>query len=133
MTKDPIKGILLTDAIAEAAKSNKPLTDDEGSKFDRDHSDFLLSMPSFENLCEADPGRGTPSPVPSSKAHQAETAMRKRFPFRPRTTPAAGLHAPSLHSCPSHNNEPGDPWEASADPRRPWQQRQTRGRTSARS
>jgi hypothetical protein len=132
-TEDPIKGILLTDAIAEAAKSNEPLADDEGSKFDGDHSDFLLSMPSFENLREADPGCGTPSPAPSSKARQAKTATRKRFPFRPRTTPAAGIHAPSLHSCPSLDNEPGDPWEASADPCRPRQQRQTRGRTSARS
>ena len=111
-TNDPIEGILLADAIAEAAKSNEPLTDDEGSEFGGDHSDFLLSMPSFENRREADPGRVTSSPVPSSKARQAETAARKRFPFRPRTTAAAGIHAPSLHSRPSLDNEPGDPWEA---------------------
>ena len=111
-TKDPIEGILLADAIAEAAKSNEPLTDDEGSEFSGDHSDFLLSMPSLENRREADPGRGTSSPVPSSKARQDETATRKRFTFRTGTMAAAGIHAPSLRSRPSLDNEPGDPWEA---------------------
>ena len=111
-TKDPIEGILLADAIAEAAKSNDPLTDDEGSEFGGDHSDFLLSMPFSDHRREADLGRGTSSPAPSSNAHQPETATRKRLSFRPRTTVAAGIHAPSLHGRQSLDNGPGDPREA---------------------
>jgi len=105
--KDPIEGILLADAIAEAAKSNEPLMGDKGSEFGGDHSDFLLSMPFSDHRREAYLGRGTSSPAPSSNAHQPETATRKRLSFRPRTTVAAGIHAPSLNGRQSLDNGPG--------------------------
>ena len=73
MTNDPIKGILLADTTAETTKSNEPLTDNDGSNFGGDHSDFLLSIPPFENCQEAIPSHSTPSPAPSLKARQAKT------------------------------------------------------------
>ena len=103
-TKDPIEGILLADAIAEAAKSNEPLTDDEGSEFDGDRSDFLLDLPRREV------DGGIAPPAPSSNPSQAETT-RKKIYFRPMTT--AGLHAPhapSLNRRPSQDG-PQDTWE----------------------
>ncbi|KAL3779947.1 hypothetical protein ACHAW5_009430 [Stephanodiscus triporus] len=103
-TKDPIEGILLADAIAEAAKSNEPLTDDEGSEFNGDHSDFLLDLPRREV------DGGIAPPAPSSNPSQAETT-RKKISFRPTT--AAGLHAPSLRRrAPSSSQDgPHDTWE----------------------
>jgi hypothetical protein len=104
-TKDPIEGILLADAIAEAAKSNEPLTDDEGSEFEGNHSDFLLSLPLADHK-----GREShvapPSSAPSLNPRQAEatlTTMRKRYFFRPRLP---SVDSPDLL---------GDPWDAIED------------------
>ena len=71
---DPIEGIILADAIAEAAKCEQSLTDDEASH----HSDFLLSLPS-------DAAEQKITRRMSVSALQDE--RRKRFSFKPRMTP----------------------------------------------
>ncbi len=104
--KDPIEGILLADAITEAAKSNKLLTDDEWSEFKGDHSDFLLSLPSANRSGWASDKGSAASPLskPSSNmCHQTKTTlttMRRRLSFRP--------WQPSADSA----NILGDPWDA---------------------
>ncbi|KAL3817319.1 hypothetical protein ACHAXA_003942 [Cyclostephanos tholiformis] len=101
-TKDPIEGILLADAIAEAAKSNEPLTDDEGSEFEGNHSDFLLSLPLSDHR-SGDSHVAPLSSVPSLDLPQAETnlmTVRRRYSFRPRR--------PSVDSA----DVLGDPWDA---------------------
>jgi len=85
---------------------NEPLTDDEGSKFEGNHFDFLLSLPLAEQK-GLDSIVTPPLSAPSLNPRQAKTTpfatMKKRYFFRPRI--------PSVDSP----NFLGDPWDAIAN------------------
>ena len=87
-------------------KLNEPLTDDEGSKFEGNHFDFLLSLPLAEQK-GLDSIVTPPLSAPSLNPRQAKTTpfatMKKQYFFRPRI--------PSVDSP----NFLGDPWDAIAN------------------
>ena len=79
---DPIEHILHADAIAEAAKSNDSLTDDDGSEFNEYHPDFHLGMPT------------------TTAATKTNSSERIKIPFQPRSV------AYDKHKSPLNNSPP---------------------------
>jgi hypothetical protein len=79
---DPIESIILADAIAEAAKCEHSLTDDEASH----HSDFLLSLPSDATASDATAAEQQ-NIIPRRTVSALQDERRKRFSFKPRSTP----------------------------------------------
>ena len=77
---DPIEYILHADAIAEAAKSNESLTDDDASEFNEYHPDFHLGMP-------------------TATAAITTTKERMKIPLQPRRV-ACDRHKSPLNNTP---------------------------------
>ena len=80
---DPIESIILADAIAEAAKCEHSLTDDEASH----HSDFLLSLPSDATTTAAEQQQNIIPRRTTTTVGALQNERRKRFSFKPRSTP----------------------------------------------
>jgi hypothetical protein len=79
---DPVEGILRADAIAEAAKSNEELTDDE-SDSEEPGSDFLLCSPKVNaskmlHGMEKRPNRGTLFPLKAGARAESPSFGRSR-------------------------------------------------------
>lgn len=56
---DPIERIIRADAIAEAAKSEEPLTDDDDNDIDGDDTDFFLCLPRENQASKINPKTST--------------------------------------------------------------------------
>ena len=82
---DPIEYILHADAIAEAAKSNESLTDDDVSECNEYHPDFHLGMPT--------------ATAAITTAAITTTQERMKIPLQPRRV-ACDRHKSSLNNTP---------------------------------